>query len=196
MRKRFKQALCSAAAPICLFPCAALTPALASENQTYRYDALGRLQSVATEGGPNNGIQINTQFDPAGNRTRYQVASGNTAGSCTLTVSASQANTDEFTIYPFVERVGDCPSAIGVAYSVEYLNGAPYGNAAWFGASSPIQPGEGNPARRSVRVWSGYGSVAAGSPLTLRVTWRVTSGSATFISASSLVTFYNSECGC
>ncbi|MBX9813408.1 MAG: hypothetical protein K2X76_01760 [Sphingomonas sp.] len=173
-------------------------PTTASETQTYRYDALGRLTLVQTQNGPNNGTQISVEFDPAGNRKRYQVANGASAGGCVLTASLDYSDNDEFTIYPFVERVGDCGSPIGVAYTVESAaSGAVYGNAAWFGQSGPIQPSESNPARRSIRVWSGgYGSVAAGNPLVLRVTWRVTSGNASFSRASSLVTFYNSDCGC
>jgi len=174
----------------------------ASETQTYRYDALGRLISSTASGGPNSGTQVDTQFDPAGNRLRYQVASGGGAG-CTLAAASDAASNDDSTVYTYVERLGDCSSAVSVDYSVQVLsNGASYTSAAWFGGfgatptSGPIQPTEANPARRWIRVWSSYGSVQPGNPLVLRVTWRVTSGNATLSRASSLITFYNSDCGC
>lgn len=45
--------------------------AQASETTSYTYDALGRLIAVSTSGGPNNGLNIGTAYDPAGNRTNY-----------------------------------------------------------------------------------------------------------------------------
>lgn len=48
--------------------------ALAQETTTYSYDGLGRLQGSSISGGSNNGRKTGTCFDPAGNRTRYDVA--------------------------------------------------------------------------------------------------------------------------
>lgn len=48
----------------------------ASETKTYSYDALGRLTGSTIVGGPNNTRQIATCFDRAGNRLRYDVATG------------------------------------------------------------------------------------------------------------------------
>jgi hypothetical protein len=50
--------------------------ALAGETVAFRYDALGRLNGSSIAGGPNGGIQTQTCFDAAGNRTRYSVVSG------------------------------------------------------------------------------------------------------------------------
>ncbi|MEG3145388.1 hypothetical protein U1839_12070 [Sphingomonas sp. RT2P30] len=50
--------------------------AAASETKTYSYDALGRLTGSVTSGGPNDTRQIGTCFDRAGNRMRYDVATG------------------------------------------------------------------------------------------------------------------------
>lgn len=47
--------------------------ALGQETTTYTYDELGRLNTSTISGGPNTGIQSSTQFDPAGNRTKYLV---------------------------------------------------------------------------------------------------------------------------
>jgi hypothetical protein len=52
----------------------AVSPAHASENITYQYDALGRLVAVSTAGtAPTSGQNVTTSFDPAGNRTNYTV---------------------------------------------------------------------------------------------------------------------------
>lgn len=179
------------------------TSAPAGETQRYRYDVHGRLSSVATEGGPNSGAQVNIQHDAANNRVRYQVSTPAGGGNCTLTAGADAASNDEFSAFTYIERGGDCPTSLAVDYTVQVVaSGAPYPNvspATGFGGSNatgPIQPSEANPARRWIRLSAGYGSVAAGNPLVLRVTWRLTSGNATVVRASSLVTFYNSDCGC
>jgi YD repeat-containing protein len=41
----------------------------ATETVTYKYDALGRLVQTTKSGGPANGQQTKTKYDPAGNRT-------------------------------------------------------------------------------------------------------------------------------
>jgi YD repeat-containing protein len=48
-------------------------PSIAQEAVTYTYDALGRLIASSISGGPNNGTQTGTTFDPASNRTNYSV---------------------------------------------------------------------------------------------------------------------------
>src|SRR4051812_28604292 len=46
----------------------------ASDTVSYTYDALGRLVAVSTSGGVNNGISVATGYDPAGNRSSYNVS--------------------------------------------------------------------------------------------------------------------------
>ncbi|WP_066826525.1 Calx-beta domain-containing protein [Sphingomonas mali] len=50
-----------------------MAPSIAQETTTYTYDALGRLITSSISGGPNNGTQTGTSFDPASNRTNYTV---------------------------------------------------------------------------------------------------------------------------
>jgi hypothetical protein len=45
----------------------------AAETTTYSYDALGRVTGAVVSGGPSNGLNNAIQYDPAGNRTNYQV---------------------------------------------------------------------------------------------------------------------------
>jgi hypothetical protein len=59
--------------------CAAAAPVQAAETVTYTYDALGRLVTTTTSGGPNAGISTGTTFDPAGNRTTYTVTGASAA---------------------------------------------------------------------------------------------------------------------
>lgn len=45
-----------------------------SETTNYSYDALGRLVATTRSGGPNNGVNMASCFDRAGNRMRYDIA--------------------------------------------------------------------------------------------------------------------------
>lgn len=54
-------------------------PLLASETVTYSYDALGRLVTTTRSGGPANGVNAQTQYDPAGNRTNVAVTGATTS---------------------------------------------------------------------------------------------------------------------
>lgn len=56
--------------------------ALASENATYTYDALGRLVGKSIQNGPANGVASSYSYDPAGNRKRV-VVTGAAGGSST-----------------------------------------------------------------------------------------------------------------
>jgi YD repeat-containing protein len=69
-----------------------LNSARAQEATTYSYDALGRLVSSSTTGGPNNGVATGTCFDAAGNRTQYVV--GGAGAPCTTAPNSMFAPTD------------------------------------------------------------------------------------------------------
>jgi YD repeat-containing protein len=56
--------------------------AQASETIAYTYDALGRLVAVSSSGGPNNGLNVSTCYDRAGNRAVYAVATGSPPAAC------------------------------------------------------------------------------------------------------------------
>jgi uncharacterized protein involved in exopolysaccharide biosynthesis len=58
---------------------------IAQETATFSYDALGRLTGSSISGGPNAGRATGGCFDPAGNRTRYDVATATPAPCPTAT---------------------------------------------------------------------------------------------------------------
>jgi hypothetical protein len=64
----------------------------ASETVTYSYDALGRLKTAQTSGGPLNGVQRSYSYDAAGNRTQVQVSGSTGSGSVTITAQGAVAN--------------------------------------------------------------------------------------------------------
>ena len=45
----------------------------ATETATHSYDALGRLVQSTKSGGPANGLQTTTSYDPAGSRSNQTV---------------------------------------------------------------------------------------------------------------------------
>ena len=68
MRLRLLFASSSLAAMSCAYLAGAQT------NETYTYDALGRLVKVDSVGGANDGVSNSICYDDAGNRISYQVA--------------------------------------------------------------------------------------------------------------------------
>lgn len=69
----------------------------AQEATSYSYDALGRLVSTSTSGGPNSGVVMGTCFDAAGNRAQYVVGA---AGAPCTTPAPSPAPTPTATPTP------------------------------------------------------------------------------------------------
>jgi hypothetical protein len=69
---RVRPWLAGSAATAAILSCSAL----AQETTTYSYDGLGRLKGSVITGGTNSGRVTGTCFDAAGNRTRYDVATG------------------------------------------------------------------------------------------------------------------------
>lgn len=63
-----------------LLSLAAQTPANASETVTYTYDELGRMVRTSQTGSVNNGVVTDIDYDPAGNRTDYDVTGSNGSG--------------------------------------------------------------------------------------------------------------------
>jgi len=69
--------------------------AVGQETTTYNYDALGRLSGSSISGGPNNTRKTGTCFDPAGNRTRYDVATSAPGACPTPTPTPTQTSSNQ-----------------------------------------------------------------------------------------------------
>lgn len=63
----------------------------ASQTVSYSYDALGRLTATQIEGGPGSGITQTFEYDPAGNRTQYQVTTQPALSMSSSVVNLTQA---------------------------------------------------------------------------------------------------------
>jgi hypothetical protein len=86
--------------------------ASAAETTAYTYDALGRLVTVAVSGGPNDGRQTSTSFDPAGNRTNYSIGGAPVANFSIADVTVTEGGTATLT----VSRTGATSGAATVNY--------------------------------------------------------------------------------
>jgi YD repeat-containing protein len=56
--------------------------AAAAETTSFTYDALGRLVAVTTSTGPNQGLNVRTCYDRAGNRSTHTVATSGSQAPC------------------------------------------------------------------------------------------------------------------
>lgn len=171
--------------------------AVAAETVTHQYDALGRLVSSTTSGGPTSGMQVGTAYDPAGNRTS-QSTSGAPATppppptTCTFTAGDTEGN-DEFSLYPYISRTGACSAPVTMTYTVQYVGGSGSYAVGPSYTGMTFQPSD---TYKSMTIWPYYESVQAGSPLVLQVNWSIVSGTGLITDGTSMVTIYNSSCYC
>lgn len=78
--KQFSRSLILFSAGCLVLALVVASSAHAAETVTYTYDALGRLRGTAHAGGDNDQMQQTIVYDPAGNRTQYQVAGSKNRG--------------------------------------------------------------------------------------------------------------------
>ena len=90
-----------------------VTASVANETLVYSYDPLGRLISVTIAGGPRNGQQVSTGFDPADNRTNYQVAGAPSGIFSVADASVTEGGSASVTI----TRSGSVSGAAAVSYA-------------------------------------------------------------------------------
>ena len=75
----------------CALLCVSLG-ARSAETLTYSYDALGRLKSVQTSGGPGHGAVRSYQLDAMGNRTQLQSTAASGGSAVVINPTQSVAN--------------------------------------------------------------------------------------------------------
>ena len=86
-----------------------------STTTTFTYDALGRLVTTSSAGGPTGGESTTTASDPAGNRTN-QTVSGVAVAVPTLPVAGTSANKGSPLVFT-VSRGDNVGPAITVTYA-------------------------------------------------------------------------------
>lgn len=94
----------------------ASAPVGATETVTYAYDALGRLTGRGSVGTVNNGLNVATAFDAAGNRLAYNVTGASGAPSPSFSIGNASAVTEGGTLTYTVTKTG----AASTNYSVDY----------------------------------------------------------------------------
>jgi len=65
-----------------LLLCGVATTAIAQDQRTYTYDALGRLIEQVSDGAPNDDEVHSICYDAAGNRTQYRTSTDGSSGNC------------------------------------------------------------------------------------------------------------------
>ncbi len=90
-------------------------PSSAQETITYTYDSLGRLVTSSVSGGPNNGTQTGTTFDPADNRATYAVT--NAPAPSSFAIGNATAVTEGGTLTFTVTRTGSTAGTNAVNFA-------------------------------------------------------------------------------
>ena len=110
MGRRWLKLICAALAAILM-----VVPSIAQETTTYTYDALGRLITSSISGGPNNGTQTGTSFDPASNRTNYTVTGTPVPPSFAISNATAVSEGGQLTFT--VTKTGTTSSSYSVNYA-------------------------------------------------------------------------------
>ena len=100
---------------ICVIVIPVTVAAQTQETTTYTYDALGRLITSTISGGPNDGTQTGTSFDPASNRTNYTVTGTPLPASFAIGNAASVTEGGQLTFT--VTKTGGTASSYSVSYA-------------------------------------------------------------------------------
>lgn len=87
----------------------------AADTATYSYDALGRLISTTVSGGPANGSQVSTNYDPADNRTAHTV-SATTGNPPTFSINSASATEGTALVFTILKS-GNASGALSINYA-------------------------------------------------------------------------------
>ncbi len=152
--------------------------ASADEKIRYRYDALGRLEKVTDDSGPNAGAASTFDYDRASNRLRYRISKGQPAGTNRPPVAKADVLAVQCTRSASVNVVAndtdpdnDTPLTV---VSVTKISGTSYDNAYVSSASTitaSVGPDAGEIAEYDYVVRDPGGATAVGR-LTVRTYGR------------------------
>ncbi|MEG3152093.1 Calx-beta domain-containing protein [Sphingomonas sp. ZT3P38] len=161
------------------------TVSLANETMVYTYDPLGRLVSVTIAGGPRNGQQVSTGFDPADNRTNYQVA-----GAPSGTFSVADANiTEGGSAIVTITRSGSVSGVAAVNYATS--NNSATAPADYTAASGTVTFAAGETSK-TISIATADDSVYEG-PEAFAVTLSGPTAGAGLGKANAIVTIIDNE---
>jgi hypothetical protein len=152
----------------------AAVPSIAQETVTYTYDALGRLIASSTSGGPNNGTQTGTSFDPASNRTNYTVTGALVPPSFAIGNATAVSEGGNLTF--MVTKTGATSSSYSVNYSTS--NGIAVAGSDYTATSGTLTFPAGSTTSLPITVPTLTDSVVE-SPETVLVTLSSPTGGAT-----------------
>ena len=142
----------------------------ASETTVYTYDALGRMIGSSTTGSVNDGLQVGTAYDAAGNRTQYTVqGASNLAVLSIAAASAVEGRPLNFT----VTRAGNTSSSVTVTYTS--ASGTAAQGIDFIGASDTVTFAPGD-TQKTVTVLTTDDDVAAEGAETMTVALAVVTG--------------------
>jgi len=161
------------------------TVAIADETIVYTYDELGRLVSVTIVGGPRHGQQVTTAFDPADNRTNYQVAGGPNAILSVVGTGVTEGGTATVT----VTRSGSLSGSATVNYAT--ANGSATTPADYTAASGTITFANGE-ASKTISVSTIDDAIFEG-PKTFSVNLSSPSSGTAIANATAVVTIADTE---
>jgi YD repeat-containing protein len=169
------------------FVCANLlaTTATASDTTVYTYDALGRLVGTSVAGGPNNGLQTSTSFDPAANRTNYTVTGAPSAIFSIADASVIEGATATVT----ATRSGSLTGAMTVNYGTANNSAIAPGDYASASGTLTFAAGE---TSKTISIVTTDDSIYEGNE-TLGVTLTSPSAGASISRANAVVTVNDNE---
>ena len=149
-------------------------PSIAQETVTYTYDALGRLIVSSISGGPNNGTQTGTNFDPASNRTNYTVTGTPTPPSFAISNATAVSEGSPLTFT--VTKTGTTSSSYSVNYAT--ANGTAASGSDYNATSGTLTFAAGGTSSQTITVTTLTDSVIE-SPETVLVNLSGQTGGAT-----------------
>ena len=151
-------------------------PSIAQETVTYTYDALGRLIASSISGGPNNGTQTGTTFDPASNRTNYAVTGAPLPPS--FAIANASAVTEGGNLTFTVTKTGTTASSYSVNYTTSTGSGTATPGTDYTATSGTLTFPAGSTTSLPIAVPTLTDSVVE-SPETVLVTLSSPTGGAT-----------------
>ena len=151
-------------------------PSIAQETVTYTYDALGRLIASSISGGPNNGTQTGTTFDPASNRTNYAVTGAPLPPS--FAIANASAVTEGGNLTFTVTKTGTTASSYSVNYTTSTGSGTATPGTDYTATSGTLTFPAGSTTSLPITVPTLPDSVVE-SPETVLVTLSSPTGGAT-----------------